>query len=149
EQERLMRQFKRGVRLTNVEVRWKHRDGHLVTVRLSGRAVNDSEKGERVVELIAEDITERRVLEDQFRQAQKMEAVGRRAAGVAHYFNNLLTVIRGHTEVLQESTSPSSPVHAKIEAIQLAANRATSLTRQLLAFSRKQLLELKVLDLNL
>src|SRR5205807_405266 len=146
EQSRLMVEFRRGVRLDNVEVRWKRKDGKQITVRLSGRAVK-GETGE-VVEVIAEDVTERRVLEDQFRQAQKMEAVGRLAGGVAHDFNNLLMVISGYTEVLLENTGRNNPMHPKIAAIQQAAERATTLTRQLLAFSRKQLLELKVVDLN-
>ncbi len=149
EYSRIMRDFKRGVRLTHVEVHWKHRDGHTVTLQLSGSLVNNPDDGaEKVVEVIAEDITARRLLEDQFRQAQKMEAVGRLAAGVAHDFNNLLTVVRGYAEVLLGNSLPSDPVKSKIESIYDAANRAASLTRQLLAFSRKQLLELKPLDLN-
>src|SRR5437660_3097765 len=146
EQSRLMVEFRRGVRLDNVEVRWKRQDGKAITVRLSGRAVK-GETGD-VVEVIAEDVTERRVLEDQFRQAQKMEAVGRLAGGVAHDFNNLLMVISGYTEVLMEHTAEDHALHPKIAAIQQASDRATTLTRQLLAFSRKQLLELKVVDVN-
>jgi two-component system cell cycle sensor histidine kinase/response regulator CckA len=146
EHARLMGEFRRGVRLDNVEVRWKRKDGKAITVRLSGRAVK-GETGD-VVEVIAEDVTERRVLEDQFRQAQKMEAVGRLAGGVAHDFNNLLMVISGYTEVLMEHTAQDHALHPKIAAIQQASDRATTLTRQLLAFSRKQLLELKVVDVN-
>jgi CheY-like chemotaxis protein len=88
------------------------------------------------------------VLENQFRQAQKMEAVGRLAGGVAHDFNNLLTVISGYTEVLLENTEPQDALYPKIQAIHQATERATSVTRQLLAFSRKQMLELKVVDVN-
>ncbi len=149
EQERVMREFQRGARLDNVEVRWKRKDGSAITVRLSGRAVNSPEEAAEVLELIAEDITERRVLENQFRQAQKMEAVGRLAGGVAHDFNNLLMVISGYAEVLLEQTRKGNPLYPKIEAIHQAADRATTLTRQLLAFSRKQLLELKVVNLNI
>jgi len=148
EQARVMDEFRRGARLDNVEVRWKRKDGSAITVRLSGRAVNSPEETAEVLEIIAEDITERRVLENQFRQAQKMEAVGRLAGGVAHDFNNLLMVISGYAEVVLEQTRKSNPLHPKIEAIHQAADRATTLTRQLLAFSRKQLLELKVVDLN-
>jgi two-component system, cell cycle sensor histidine kinase and response regulator CckA len=148
EQARVMGEFQRGARLDNVEVRWKRKDGSAITVRLSGRVVNSPEGTAEVVEIIAEDITERRVLENQFRQAQKMEAVGRLAGGVAHDFNNLLMVIGGYTEVLLEHTRKGDPLYPKIEAIHQAADRATTLTRQLLAFSRKQLLELKVVDLN-
>src|SRR5262249_3981038 len=107
-----------------------------------------AEEFDRVLEIIAEDVTERRALEDQFRQAQKMEAVGRLAGGVAHDFNNLLMVISGYTEVLVENLRAEDPLQAKDQAIQQAADRATTLTRQLLAFSRKQLLELKVVDVN-
>jgi PAS domain S-box-containing protein len=149
EQARVMGEFQRGARLDNVEVRWKRKDGSAITVRLSGRVVNSPEETAEVVEIIAEDITERRVLENQFRQAQKMEAVGRLAGGVAHDFNNLLMVISGYTEVLLEHTRKSNPMYPKIEAIHQATDRATTLTRQLLAFSRKQLLELKVVDLNI
>jgi two-component system, cell cycle sensor histidine kinase and response regulator CckA len=148
EQARLMSQFHRGTRLQNMEVRWKRKDGNAITVRLSGRAVTIPEQNERVLEVIAEDVTERRVLEDQFRQAQKMEAVGRLAGGVAHDFNNLLMVISGYTEVLLEKTARGNPLYPKIAAVQQAADRATTLTRQLLAFSRKQFLELKVVDVN-
>ena len=149
EQARVMGEFQLGSRLDHVEVRWKRKDGSAITVRLSGRVVNSAEEPAEVVEVIAEDITERRVLENQFRQAQKMEAVGRLAGGVAHDFNNLLMVISGYTEVLLEHTRKSNAMYPKIEAIHQATNRATTLTRQLLAFSRKQLLELKVVDLNL
>jgi two-component system cell cycle sensor histidine kinase/response regulator CckA len=148
EQSRVMGEFQRGGRLDNVEVRWKRKEGSAITVRLSGRVVNSPEETAEVVEIIAEDITERRVLENQFRQAQKMEAVGRLAGGVAHDFNNLLMVISGYAEVLLEHTRKGNPLYPKIEAIHQATDRATTLTRQLLAFSRKQLLELKVVDLN-
>ena len=148
EHDRLLREFERALRLDNVEVQWKRKDGKLITARLSGRLVVMPNESDSVVEMFAEDITERRVLENQLRQAQKMEAIGRLAGGVAHDFNNLLTVISGYTEVLMERTDSTSPLHAKIEAIHHATERATAVTRQLLAFSRKQLLELRVVDIN-
>jgi len=117
-------------------------------VRISGRAVSNADEPADVLEAIAEDVTERRMLEDQFRQAQKMEAVGRLAGGVAHDFNNLLMVISGYTEVILTMLDVNSPLHEKGRAIQQAADRATTLTRQLLAFSRKQMLELKIVDVN-
>jgi two-component system cell cycle sensor histidine kinase/response regulator CckA len=148
EHTRLMQEFHRSGRLDSIEVKWKRKDGNAITVRVSGRAVTTPEEPDEVLEIIAEDVTERRVLEDQFRQAQKMEAVGRLAGGVAHDFNNLLMVISGYTEVMLEQLEPNSTLHQKALAVQQAADRATTLTRQLLAFSRKQMLELKVVDVN-
>ena len=144
----LMQEFQRTGKLDSAEVRWKRKDGGAITVRLSGRSVAAADEGDPALEIIAEDVTERRALEDQFRQAQKMEAVGRLAGGVAHDFNNLLMVVSGYTEVLLEQLRKDDPLLAKVQAIQQAADRATTLTRQLLAFSRKQLLELKVVDVN-
>ncbi len=148
EYERLVDEFRKTGRMDGFEVRWKRKDGAVITVRISGRAVAGGDEPADVLEAIAEDITERRVLEDQFRQAQKMEAVGRLAGGIAHDFNNLLMVISGYTEVLLDQLTPGHPLHAKAEAIQQASDRASTLTRQLLAFSRKQHLELKVIDVN-
>src|SRR5271166_685814 len=145
---RLVDEFRRNGRMDGFEVRWKRKDGTAINVRISGRAVAGGDEPTDVLEAIAEDITERRLLEDQFRQAQKMEAVGRLAGGIAHDFNNLLMVISGYTEVLLDKLALGDPLHPKAEAIQQASDRATTLTRQLLAFSRKQLLELKVVDVN-
>jgi PAS domain S-box-containing protein len=95
------------------------------------------------------DITDRRILEGQYQQAQKMEAVGRLAGGVAHDFNNLLTVILGSCDILLEDLSPDDPHQADIAEIQKAGARAAELTRQLLAFSRKEIIQPRLLDLNL
>jgi len=94
------------------------------------------------------DLTERRNLEEQFRQSQKMDAVGRLAGGIAHDFNNLLTVIRLNTEIIMEGLDPTDPRSEDVKQIRSAAERASSLTRQLLAFSRKQILQPRVLDMN-
>jgi PAS domain S-box-containing protein len=94
------------------------------------------------------DLTERRNLEEQFRQSQKMDAVGRLAGGIAHDFNNLLTVIRLNTEIILEGFDPTDPRSDDVKQIKSAAERASSLTRQLLAFSRKQILQPRVLDMN-
>ena len=147
EWDRLVEDYRHSGILNGVEVQWRRKDGRVIIVRLSGSAAT-TEEPEEVLELIAEDITDRRQLEDQLRQAQKMDAVGRLAGGVAHDFNNLLMVINGYTEVLLEQLEKGSDMHLKVQSIQQAAERAATLTRQLLAFSRKQLLELKVVDVN-
>lgn len=97
---------------------------------------------------IFDDITNYKQLQEQFLQSQKMEAVGALAGGVAHDFNNLLTVIRGYAEVLMEGLSANDPGRDEVEQILRAGKQAASLTTQLLAFSRKQILQLKVLNLN-
>jgi two-component system, cell cycle sensor histidine kinase and response regulator CckA len=148
EQARVIDEFRQTGRMDGIEVKWKRKTGGSVTVRLSGRAVSSADEPADVLEAIAEDVTERRVLEDQFRQAQKMEAVGRLAGGIAHDFNNLLMVISGYTEVVLAQVDAAHPLRAKAQAIQQASDRATMLTRQLLAFSRKQMLELKVVEVN-
>ncbi|GAB4341156.1 MAG: hypothetical protein Kow0037_27560 [Calditrichia bacterium] len=98
--------------------------------------------------VMIEDVTERKNLGEQFRQAQKMEAVGRLAGGVAHDFNNLLTVINGYCELILSSLDRQSPLFEQIHQIHRAGERAASLTSQLLAFSRKQVLNPRVIDLN-
>ena len=132
---------------------WMAKDGKPILVRLSGSAI----PGERVsfekkaalfFELFAEDVTERRALEQQLRQAQKMEAVGRLAGGIAHDFNNLLMVISGYCEFLTERTTHDSELRGLVQEIARAAERAAALTRQLLTFSRKQMIAPKVMDLN-
>lgn len=148
EHTRLIDEFRRTGHLDGIEVKWKRNDGKTITVRISGRAVSSADEPADVLEAIAEDVTDRRVLEDQFRQAQKMEAVGRLAGGVAHDFNNLLMVISGYAEVMLADLESDNTLREKAVAIQQASDRATTLTRQLLAFSRKQLLELKVVDVN-
>jgi PAS domain S-box-containing protein len=128
-------------------VEWARKDGSSTVIRLCGRAIRDEDDAVSF-EMFAEDVTERRALEQQLRQAQKMEAIGRLAGGIAHDFNNLLMVISGYCEFLLERLGPDESLRGPAREIANAADRATSLTRQLLAFSRKQMLAPKVLDLN-
>jgi len=132
----------------DVELEWKRKDGTLITVRCSGWPVKDESGAVAYIEVFAEDVTERRVLERQLRMAQKMEAVGRLSGGIAHDFNNLLGVIIGYSQVLKRSLGPASPSFEHAEEIEKASQRAVSLTRQLLAFSRQQVLDPVILNLN-
>ena len=124
------------------------KDGSRGWGSMSSRAVRDSQGTLLYYEGSAEEITERKRLEEQFRQAQKMEAIGQLAGGIAHDFNNLLTVINGYSALLVDSRHPDDPDTEALAEIQNAGERAAVLTRQLLAFSRKQLLQLQVVDLN-
>ncbi len=127
---------------------WRHRrkDGSLIEVEISSHSVTFGAQLARLVS--ANDVTERRRLEEQFRQAQKMEAVGRLAGGVAHDFNNILGVIIGYGEIVSRRLPRGDPLAGKVAEILKASERAAGLTRQLLAFSRQQVLQPRVLDLN-
>jgi PAS domain S-box-containing protein len=144
----MQQSFLRHGRFEGLEARWRRKDGQVITVRLSGRGVRDEREGAEVFEVIAEDVTVRKALEDQLRQAQKMEAVGTLAGGIAHDFNNLLTVITGYCQLLlgQHENDPQSS--RSLEQILRASDRAAELTRQLLAFSRRQMLRPRVVNLN-
>jgi PAS domain S-box-containing protein len=120
-------------------VRWVHEKADIVRDR-RGRAA-------RMIGTV-QDITERRQLEDQLRQSQKLEAIGRLAGGIAHDLNNTLTTIAGYAELALGAMTPEEPARADVEEIRRGAERAGSVTRQLLAFSRKQLLEPRLFDLN-
>ena len=127
---------------------WKHRkkDGTIIDVEITAHELTFYGRPAQMV--LAYDVTERRVLEEQLRQSQKMEAVGQLAGGVAHDFNNLLTVITGYSDLTLRRLDHESPFRSSLEEIKKAGERAASLTRQLLAFSRKQVLQPKVLQLN-
>jgi PAS domain S-box-containing protein len=138
--------FRSGRRFNGVQAEWVSKSGKTIAVRLSGNAVHEGKADH--FELFAEDVTERRALEQQLRQSQKMEAVGRLAGGIAHDFNNLLMVISGYCESLLERVGGNPELSGPAGEIAAAASRASTLTRQLLAFSRKQMLAPKVFDLN-
>jgi PAS domain S-box-containing protein len=130
------------------ESQWRRKDGKTITVRLTGRVVRDAQGRVEYFNAIVEDITERQLLEAQLRQAQKMESVGRLAGGVAHDFNNVLTAIFGYADLVLEALPPDSPARQDLEEIRKAAERAAALTRQLLAFSRRQVLTPVVVSVN-
>ena len=137
------------------EVRWKRKDGTPIWLELDARTVRNPDGSTRYFEGFVHDITERkrsdeerRRLQEQLVQAQKMEAVGQLAGGIAHDFNNLLTAISGYSELLLGELPPEDLRRNHAEEIRKAGERAASLTQQLLAFSRRQVLEPRVLDVN-
>lgn len=132
----------------DVEVELKRRDGAPITVRCTGRKVKGEHEGVPCFDVFAEDVTERRILERQLRMAGKMEAVGRLSGGIAHDFNNLLGVIIGYGQVLKRRLGGGNDLLECAEEIEKAGQRAASLTRQLLAFSRQQILTPSILRLN-
>ena len=134
-----------SIAVHELDIRTK--DGQVLTVEINSHPIyeNDVPIG---MQGVARDVTERRQLEDQLRQAQKMESIGTLAGGIAHDFNNLLTIINGYTGLLLKELEDDHSAAEKLEEIRKAGSRARSLTHQLLAFSRKQLLRPKTLDLN-
>jgi PAS domain S-box-containing protein len=127
---------------------WRHRlkDGRLIDVEVAAHAI--SYGGRPAVLSVLQDVTQRKQLEERLRQAAKMEAVGMLAGGIAHDFNNLLTIINGYSQLLLEALPAGQPNHAAVEQIMKAGERAAALTRQLLSFSRRQVTQPRILNLN-
>jgi two-component system cell cycle sensor histidine kinase/response regulator CckA len=146
DRDRFIREMREKGEANDFEIQYRKKDGSLFTTLLSARSIRYA--GEDCLVAVVTDITEKKQLEMQFLQAQKMEAVGRLAGGVAHDFNNLLTSILGHSDLMLMRLRPGDPLVGDIGEIVKAANRATDLTRQLLAFSRKQIMQPKILNLN-
>ena len=142
-----MQELKETGRLQD-EVFWERRGGTTIKVRLQCRQVDSESLGAPSYEGIVEDLSAQSSLEEQLRQSQKMEAIGRLAGGIAHDFNNLLTIINGYSGMLIDTLSTNDPRRDDAERIKNAAQRAAALTRQLLAFSRKQVLTPTMLNLN-
>jgi two-component system cell cycle sensor histidine kinase/response regulator CckA len=151
----LREQVLREVGFSGLELQRQKKGGIPIEISLSTAPMRDAQGNITGIMSVIEDITEHKRIEEalrqseeQFRQAQKMEAVGKLAGGVAHDFNNLLTAIRGYSDMLLLRLDACSPHRKEVEEIHKAGERASALTQQLLAFSRKQVLQPKVLDLN-
>ena len=129
-------------------VDWIRRDGKTIKVRLVGHAADDPRAKGGCFEIIVEDVTDRLILEKQLRQAQKFEAFGQLAGGIAHDFNNMIGAILGWAEIGHDEAPPGSILRTRFDKIRLQADRAASLTRQLLAFARRQTLEPRHIQLN-
>jgi two-component system cell cycle sensor histidine kinase/response regulator CckA len=148
DRERILARLRSEGVVTNLEIRLRRSDGSISWV-LAGMTLiaGDAERAE-FIEGLFHDITERKRLEDQLRQSQRMEAIGRLAGGVAHDFNNLLTAILGYSDLLYNQLPEDSPLRGEADEIRKAAHSAAALTRQLLAFSRKQLLVPEIVNPN-
>jgi two-component system, cell cycle sensor histidine kinase and response regulator CckA len=139
---------RRGEEVRDLEYDLVHTDGSAMPVLLNANAVTDADGRFVMTSATVTDIAARKSLEQQLRQSQKMEAVGRLAGGIAHDFNNLLTVILGYSKLALGRLSPSDILFEQLEEIRKAGQRASALTNQLLAFSRRQILRPQLLDLN-
>lgn len=148
DRDRILEEYRQTGRIHGAEVEWRRKDSSLITVRLSGRGVTDEAAGLECLEIIVEDVTERRVLEKQLRQAQKFEAIGQLAGGIAHDFNNVIGAVMGWAELGAEQAPQDSRLAEYFKKIRGQTARAAGLTRQLLAFARKQILEPQNLQIN-
>jgi PAS domain S-box-containing protein len=148
ERDRLIRRYSDVKRVEGLEVEWKRKDGGLITVRLSGSPARNARGELEAFDMIVEDVTERRTLEAQLRQAQKMEAVGQLTGGIAHDFNNLLTVVLANADLVAKSLPPdASDLRADVEDLRGAARRGATMVKKLLAFSRREDLKLRPVEL--
>ncbi|PYT64165.1 MAG: hybrid sensor histidine kinase/response regulator [Acidobacteria bacterium] len=130
------------------ETHWRRKDGKIITVEISGRPVSDDAGNLLYFEVIVEDVSHQRGMEHRLRHIQKMEAIGRLAGGIAHDFNNLLGVITGYSEMLLDKLGSEPKLSALITHVLKATERGSALTRQLLAFSRQQVLEPRVINIQ-
>jgi PAS domain S-box-containing protein len=144
----LLEEYSRTGRVLGVEVEWKRKDGLPLVVRLSGRGVPNAAGNLQELEIIVEDVTERRALEKQLHQVRKFEAIGQLAGGIAHDFNNVIGAMMGWAELGSEQAPADSRLSEYFKKIRTQASRAAGLTRQLLAFARRQILEPQDIQLN-
>ena len=138
----------RNKQITRIESKWKRKDGTEVPVELSGRVISDDAESPVCVEILVEDVSRQRSMEQRLRHVQKMEAIGRLAGGIAHDFNNVLGVIYGYCSMLMDKLGNDHELYPMAAHIGKSVQRGSTLTRQLLAFSRQQVLQPQVIDIN-
>ena len=148
DRERMLELLRRGRRLNAFEATFLHKDGSPIRIRAWGVLRGKPEEEPDLLDVYIENITEHSTLEQQVRQVQKLEAVGRLAGGIAHDFNNILVVIRLSTELMLGKITLDSPLSKPLLQVLSAADRATALTRQLLAFARQQVMQTRTVNLN-
>ncbi len=147
DRDRFIDLIRRNLSIKGFETNFRRRDGSTLPVRISGFLVQDADRTEHF-EGYAEDMTQQSTLEQQVRQVQKLEAVGRLAGGMAHDFNNVLVVIKLSTELMLGQITPDNPLSKLLLQVSNAADRAAALTRQMLAFGRQQMMQTRIINLN-
>ena len=145
---RMLEILRRSFQVKGFETNFRRRDGSTIPVRISGSLARDKKNGARHFEEYVEDMTQQSTLQQQVRQVQKLEAVGRLAGGMAHDFNNILVVIKLSTELMLRQITPDSPLSKPLLQVSHAADRAAALTRQMLAFGRQQIMQARIINLN-
>ena len=148
ERERVVKLAATSGNVSDIEMQWKRKDGRLIWVQLSMEVERDASGNIRYLQTFVRDVTEQKLLSAQLRQAQRMEALGQLAGGVVHDFNNILTVVLAASELMLNDLAPTDSMRADVDEIRNAARHGADLTRQLLAFSRKQVLSVQPIDLN-
>jgi two-component system CheB/CheR fusion protein len=144
----LARALRRGETVTDEQIEYVRADATCLTMRASSAPIRDASGNIVAAVLVFEEITEQKILQERLAQSEKLETIGRLAGGVAHDFNNLLTVISGYTQLVREDPRLTRHLRTELDVVLKAANRATALTSQLLAFSRRQVIQPRILDLN-
>jgi PAS domain S-box-containing protein len=148
DRDRLIEILRRSFQIKGFETNFRRRDGSTIPVRISGSLVRDAKSTAERFEGYIEDMTQQSALEQQVRQVQKLEAVGRLAGGIAHDFNNILLVIKLSTDLMLSQVTPNNPLSKPLLQVSNAADRAAALTRQMLAFGRQQMMQARIINLN-
>ena len=149
QRDRMIERYGGSPRIAGLDVEWKRRDGTVITVRLSGRAVPNETGRIQSYEMLVEDGTERRALEQQLRHAQKLEAIGQLTAGIAHDFNNILTTIIANADLALDAVPPEdAELRSDISEISGAGRRAAEMIKKLMAFGRREHLDMEPLEVG-